>query len=532
MVRPLGFLILIFINTLVLGCKLDDDALRGNLHGNPSSPSISPDPITFTFPSTLNINESVGGPFSPGINSQPNSFSISPSLPSGMIMNSETGEISGAPTEYKALTEYTLTAHFSKKDISTSFSFLVQKYIQVSSSMNADDSDASIGDNSCDNGSGQCTLRAAIEEANYNYGQFQTTIDLSTGTYNLTTPINITREMNLNGSGAGSTIIDGQNLTNIIYASGSYNLEISGVTLQNGIQSSQLGGAAVYKSFGQLTLRNCSIDSNTSSSPTYGGGGVLARNSNLIIDNCTLINNTVSGAGKDGGAIHVIVGTANIKNSFFYNNNSSAGSGGGVTFRDSSGDIDSCTFELNIGAARGGAIYSWGNSVSAINVKNTTFHNNASVGFDGKEIATLHTTNMDLNLYFNTFYSDDSINKPLIEISGGGFKIFANIFSDNVAASNCSYVNSPVVTSLGYNLDSDTSCAAASDDLSGSPTFSGGLSLNSGSTKNFLQSMGSIGHDVIPKASCEVYSSVDQRDLPRFSDSLGDMCDIGSTELQ
>src|SRR3990172_8808874 len=50
----------------------------------------------------------------------------------------------------------------------------------------ADAVDASLGDGTCDDGSGNCTLRAAIQEANALSGP--DTIDLPAGTYTLTIP--------------------------------------------------------------------------------------------------------------------------------------------------------------------------------------------------------------------------------------------------------------------------------------------------------------------------------------------------------
>jgi uncharacterized delta-60 repeat protein len=57
-----------------------------------------------TIGSVYNLNVSVGG------NTQPVTYSVSPALPTGLILNVNTGQISGTPTEAIASTTYTITA--------------------------------------------------------------------------------------------------------------------------------------------------------------------------------------------------------------------------------------------------------------------------------------------------------------------------------------------------------------------------------------------------------------------------------------
>lgn len=70
----------------------------------------------------------------------------------------------------------------------------------------ADDGDASPGDGMCATSSGECTLRAAIEETNALDGP--NTVTVPAGTY-YTGDLEITDDLTLTGEGAEQTIIDG-----------------------------------------------------------------------------------------------------------------------------------------------------------------------------------------------------------------------------------------------------------------------------------------------------------------------------------
>ena len=127
---------------------------------------------------------------------------------------------------------------------------------------------------------------------------------------------------------------------------------------------------------GAITLRNCTIDSNSS---VMHGGGVYSNadfskvDNDLVIENTSFTNN-VSG---EGGAIYVKDGDMKLeskasgKTMEFKNNG--AGSGGAIFVHD---DADaflegSSGFEFsgNFAKADGGAIYNDGNLNMASNVK-------------------------------------------------------------------------------------------------------------------------------------------------------------------
>jgi CSLREA domain-containing protein len=78
----------------------------------------------------------------------------------------------------------------------------------------ADVSDANPGDGICATGGGQCTLRAAIEETNAIAGM--DVVEVPAGTYLLDGQLVIEDSLFLTGSGAGTTILDGQGSTEVL----------------------------------------------------------------------------------------------------------------------------------------------------------------------------------------------------------------------------------------------------------------------------------------------------------------------------
>lgn len=226
----------------------------------------------------------------------------------------------------------------------------------------ADAVDATPGDGACDDGAGNCTLRAAIMEANALPGA--DTITLPAGTYILsisgrgedaaqTGDLDITDDLTINGAGAAVTIVDGGTVDRVFHVFSGITAEISGVTTRNGSAASFGGGifndgtlvlaesavsgnmvkegfgAGIYNG-GVLNITNSTIDNNTIPDvPTCEGGGIYNRGT------LTLVNSTVSGnrVGGDregrgiGGGIRNI-GTVILASSTVDGNR--AGQGGGI----------------------------------------------------------------------------------------------------------------------------------------------------------------------------------------------------------
>src|SRR5262245_13095274 len=98
--------------------------------------------------------------------------------------------------------------------------------------------DAIPGDGNCDTGAGQCTLRAAIQEANALAGT--DVISVPVGTYTLTLgALNVLSDTLISGVLSATTIVDGGGVDGVFLISVIGNLTptvtISNLTLRNGL---------------------------------------------------------------------------------------------------------------------------------------------------------------------------------------------------------------------------------------------------------------------------------------------------------
>ncbi len=186
-----------------------------------------------------------------------------------------------------------------------------------------DASDSNPGDGVCADGSGNCTLRAAVEEANALTGS--DTITLTAGSvYTLTLgQLSINSQIVIAGEGATVTA-DGA--SRVFYVAGTGNLSLKNITVRDGF--SEVGGGILVDSGGALNVLNSAIISNTS---TGAGGGISNYFGTINIANSTISGNRAYG---NGGGIDQRgfsgSGVGNLTNVTIVNNTSDwDGSGGG-----------------------------------------------------------------------------------------------------------------------------------------------------------------------------------------------------------
>jgi CSLREA domain-containing protein len=205
--------------------------------------------------------------------------------------------------------------------------------------------DISIGNGICGDGTGECTLRAAIQEINA-FGDANNSITIPAGIYTLSLTganendsasgdLDCNQSVTITGANARTTIIDG-NGTDRVFHLLLGTITISKVSIING-RTTRGGGILNFTnvSLSEVTINNCRA--------TRGLGGGVFNSRLLTISKSTFSENIASGGnGKDG--IHPGGG----------------GGGGG-------------------GAAMGGAIY---NTMDLI-IENTTISGNTAIGGRG-----------------------------------------------------------------------------------------------------------------------------------------------------
>lgn len=184
--------------------------------------------------------------------------------------------------------------------------------------------------------------------------------------------------------GGGGVIFDGANLSAFFQVStqgaltlrnltihrgqfsGAHPLEVFGqLTLENvKIESNTINGdgAAVFvNGNGALTVRNSAFSFNTAQPPSGGKGGAIYSDGALSVFNTTFSNNTASGgAGGSaaGGAIAIGAGTATVISSTFTSNHigTTLGIGGAIAHLGGSLIVTATTFRTNA-APDGGALF-------------------------------------------------------------------------------------------------------------------------------------------------------------------------------
>ncbi len=301
--------------------------------------------------------------------------------------------------------------------------------------------DAVPGDGVCDDGAGNCTLRAAITESNFTGGA--NVITVPAGTYALTIgpfddefnglgatmesgdldiadlsafSLPLLTSVTINGAGAGSTIIDGGGIDRVIdvnnfsVAGAAVNVTLNGLTIRNGNAPTspdgynEPGGGIQFDGFdnqtftpsGTLTVTNCNILSNTSAGQ---GGGILAVFGSLVITGSQVSGNTtVKAAG--GGISYDASAFAGLRTLQFTNstlssnhaNNGIFGSGGGIwEGGNATKTINNNVITGNTAGASGGGVFNGSGDLSLnynVIVGNTATASPTSSGFRNNTGAT------------------------------------------------------------------------------------------------------------------------------------------------
>ena len=294
--------------------------------------------------------------------------------------------------------------------------------------------DANPGDGICDDGLGNCTLRAAVTESNFIGGA--NVITVPAGTYLLTigpfddefNAAGATMEsgdldivdlsafslpqltsVTINGAGAGVTIINGGDIDRVFdinnfSASGaSVDVTFQNLTITNGTAPTtpdgynEPGGGIQFDGFnnqtffptGTLTINNCNI---TNHSAAGQGGAILAIFGSLIMTGSEVTGNTsVNAAGGgisyDGSSFSGLrtlqITTSRISSN--HANNGTFGSGGGV-FEGGNANktINYSVVTSNTAGAQGGGVSNSSGGLTMnfdVIVGNTASGNPASSGF-------------------------------------------------------------------------------------------------------------------------------------------------------
>ncbi len=359
----------------------------------------------------------------------------------------------------------------------------------------ADGTDAAPGDGACQTANGQCTLRAAIQEANALGGQ--QSIVLPAGTYALTIggpdedasatgDLDITGAVTIFGAGAGTTIIDASALGDRVFhvVSSTATLQLNGVTIRNGNVSSGDGGG-IYNA-GTLAMTD-SVLSNNTAAAGQGGGLFSGGGSSATLNRVSVTGNSAS----SGGGIAALGDSTHT-----------------VTL-----DVNASAITSNTANSNGTAIYA---DRSIGNLVNVTVSGNVSGALPAVLVASSSAGPLSLtNVTIASNYVGLANNAPPSAV-----RVANSIFADNTSA-NC--VGG--FTSLGYNLDSAGTCGLGGPgDRSSLGAGLDSLGNYGGTTQTHRLQYSSPARDKGDNVLCP---TTDQRGVSR---PVNNICDIGAVE--
>ena len=242
----------------------------------------------------------------------------------------------------------------------------------------ADTVDANPGNGVCADGGGNCSLRAAVMETNALAGA--DTITLPAGTYILSLAgsddtanagdLDITGDLIINGAGAASTIVDGNNIDRVFHLLSGVTVTINDSKITGGLSGGNPGGG-IYNA-ATLTVNN-SVITNNSTISFQSGGGIANEFGTLTVNDSTISNNS---SDNIGGGIYNDSGMATINNSAIINNISNSGNGGGGLYNSNSATmaVNNVTVSGNSAQNVGGGIFNSG----PLTLKNSTVVSNTS----------------------------------------------------------------------------------------------------------------------------------------------------------
>jgi CSLREA domain-containing protein len=331
----------------------------------------------------------------------------------------------------------------------------------------ADLADSNPGDGLCNDGGGNCTLRAAIQEANAASGADTINFSLPANsiiTLNTQLPAFIG---NISIVGPGSSLLTIQRsfatgtpvfpVFNFAPINGNFNDVVSGLTVLNGSAtgdagSNMFGGGIVNFMSSTLTLTDVVISGSTS---TNGGG--FFNGGTATLTNCKVTGNN---SPNGGGILNGASGSLTIINSTVSNNIASNSSGGGILNAGGTVTITGSTVSGNTCDVQGGGIFNKDgfNGAGSVTLTNSTVSGNNATGTlsngvggiannAGVNILTLINTTVTAN----TASGSGSGVAGIFNGSGSTANLKNSIVAQNTSALMLQDLNG-TFNSQGYNL--------------------------------------------------------------------------------
>jgi len=511
--------------------------------------------------------------------SPPTGVSVSPSSLTVGSSNIQQ-DLTIATTTSTPVGQHTLTLKAASGSIerTVTLTLVVNQATTFTVNTTADTIDADPGNNRCADSNGNCSLRAAVMEANAL--RSSVVIEIPAGTYTLTRSstideqgddLDLTTTITLRGADRAATILDGNNSTRLVQVHEGRSVRIENLTIQragNGAAVWNYRGAldmervtlrdnrryalyaeSGYSSTSTTTLQDVLVQSNGAEG-NYDG--VYLSGSNHSMSNVTISDNAGDGihasgvlslsnvtVRNNGGSGVANFGTATLTNVTISGNGSS-----GVYNHYGTATLVNVTISGNGSSG----VYNLGTA----SLTNVTVSGNSNSGIDNRATITLTNVTVSgnrtndssggggiynsgtLNVSFSTITGNSAPRAGGLRISYGTVKLKGVILANNTSSGGVGPECEGSLTSNGYNLiKSNTDCSFTRDstDILNQDPSLGSLANNGGSVETHLPLAGSVVLDKVPAAACTDLSnnavSTDARGVSRPQNGS---CDIGAVE--
>lgn len=288
----------------------------------------------------------------------------------------------------------------------------------------ADAPDALPGDGVCAAASGECTLRAAVMEANALPGL--QTVALPSGRYVLTRAggdedgcatgdLDVTEEVIIVGAGSAQTSVEASPVLydRVLHVIGGAAVRVSGLTVRGGAGVSEGGGILAtaplelrdvvvvanqadvgggIAASAPLALLDCSVTGNEAHGRDYaGGGGIRMTSSSLTMRSSVVSGNT---ATASGGGIQSAFGAVSITDSTIADNLARGffGKGGGVSCDNADATLKNVNVTGNRADDDGGGLSSLGVATATLDgsrlERNTAGYRGGAIFHSGTAVVT------------------------------------------------------------------------------------------------------------------------------------------------
>jgi hypothetical protein len=423
------------------------------------------------------------------------------------------------------------------------------------------------------NDSGPGSLRQAISDAGSD-----DTIVVPANTYTLTSgALVINKALTISGAGAATTILSGNNNSQVLVLQNAGNVTVSGVTVTHGnlVAPSGIaqGGGIATDANSNLTLTGVVVSGNTadasgtSSSGGIGQGGGIYHAGNLTVVNSTISGNFAKALGPSGKGGGISEGggifddapsprSLSLTNVSMDSNSSDASAAGGGSGGIAEGGsienrgpatLSRVTISRSVALARatgaGGGGIAEGGGIEPRDVAtltNVTITGNNADASGGATGSGGPTGGGGVEVRAAVTFVNDTVNANSLTSGGGtaGSRIGGNIVQSGgslnvkntiVAAGgaapgeeNCA----GTIVSSGHNVDSLDQCGFhASGDHVNTPPALGPLQNNGGSTETLALLAGSPAINSGDNSGCP---ATDARGVTRPQQTV---CDIGAYEF-